>query len=80
MSSGKDGWERDPSVVHGRGNGLEAGISLVWGFQHEERTATDAESHMFVPKLKTLRRAWQPFHILCTGESYEQRNPVGCSP
>ena len=33
MSSGKDGWERDPSVVHGRGNGLEAGISLVWGFQ-----------------------------------------------
>ena len=33
MSSGKDGWKRDPGGGHSRGNGLEAGVSLVRGCQ-----------------------------------------------
>ena len=29
----EDGWETDPGGDRGRGNGLEAGLSLVWGCQ-----------------------------------------------
>ena len=32
------------------------------------------------PRLRPLRRAWQPTPVFLPGESHEQRSLVGCSP